>query len=393
VTDSAVYVAYFSDNGGQSRREIARLSTTGTGAIDPTWAPHPDAPNNPVGIVHAIVATESFVLVGGDFQRLNGSLALGIGKLDAASGARDDSFATQVQVPAAANVITRLPDGNLAVGGDFLLANNLSRPYLARVQADGNLDASWAPRLNGPVRQIVGSGNVLYVAGNFTSIGGVPRNGLAKLSGGHTDAADPDWDPNPDGSVNALVVGGNSVFVAGYFTYIGGQNRNYLAKLSASGKGGVDAAWNPNPDNAVYALALGGADLFVAGGFRTTGGQSRVSLAKIATTGIGTAEPLWNPNPLYRGSPVGDVALALTGSNLYVAGDFDSIGGLSRNFLAKLDAGGDGAADPIWNPRVDHEVYSLAANATSVYVNSVFAVVDGETKYGPVTQHYRNGHN
>jgi hypothetical protein len=74
----------------------------------------------------------------------------------------------------------------------------------------------------------------VYAGGAFTSIAGVARNRIAKITGGAT--ADPNWNPNANNAVNSLTLdGAGSVFPTGTFTVIGGRTRIHISKLSTSG--------------------------------------------------------------------------------------------------------------------------------------------------------------
>jgi hypothetical protein len=70
--------------------------------------------------------------------------------------------------------------------------------------------------------------------------------------------------------------------------------RNHLAHIL--GDGSLDASWNPNADGIVRALALSGGDLYAGGNFGSIGGQSRAFIAKLSTSGSGAADPTWDPN-------------------------------------------------------------------------------------------------
>lgn len=89
------------------------------------------------------------------------------------------------------NGILVQPDGKILIVGWSATFNGTLRNSIARLNADGSLDASFNPGsgTDGVVRAIVlqADGN-LVIGGDFTNVNGVPRPGVARLSG---DAASP----------------------------------------------------------------------------------------------------------------------------------------------------------------------------------------------------------
>src|SRR5438046_894184 len=96
------------------------------------------------------------------------------------------------------------PDGKILLGGDFTtLAPNggmaVTRNRIARLNPDGTLDTAFNPNASGPLGSPVVSIAVqadgkIIAGGNFTTIGGQARNGIARLDA-TTGAAD-SFDPN-----------------------------------------------------------------------------------------------------------------------------------------------------------------------------------------------------
>ena len=64
------------------------------------------------------------------------------------------------------------------------------------------------------------------------------------------------WNPNAAQVVNVLAVAGDLVYVGGNFTSIGGQTRNRVAALNANATTNYATSWDPNANKAVYALAV-----------------------------------------------------------------------------------------------------------------------------------------
>ena len=231
-------------------------------------------------------------------------------------------------------------------------------------------------------------GSDLYVGGAFTMIGGQVRHGLAKLSAFGAGAADSIWRPEVlrgfSMEVNGLAVDGTNLFLGGKFTSVGGLGRTNLAKVSLLGTGAVDPQWNPIVDNdihiaPVWAIALSGSDLYVGGDFDNIGGINRTNLAKLTTIGAGTVDLLWNPKPNGK-----IIDLAVNGVDLYVAGNFSSIGSQMRQLIAKISTVGTGLADSGWDPNPNGYVLrsSIVLNGPDLYVAGNFTSIGGAIRNG-----------
>src|SRR5207244_13101557 len=87
LLDTHLFVGgFFSSISGQSRRSLAKISTGGVGEAEPGWNPI-TRESAPLEIeVYSGVATGSSVFAGGNFQTVGESVSLGIVKLDAEIG-------------------------------------------------------------------------------------------------------------------------------------------------------------------------------------------------------------------------------------------------------------------------------------------------------------------
>lgn len=357
---------------GQPRNYIARFAGSGAGTLD-SWNPSMG------GIPNAVaVGRNGTVYVGGKFPTVGSLPRLSFAGIDATSGVA--TAAVDAETNAIINAIARQPNGGLIVAGDFLKAATVSRQYILRLQADGSLDAAWHPSANGVISALAtnAAGDV-YAGGFFGAFDGVARTYLAKLAGadGTVDAT---WNPQSNGSVNTLAVDTDgSVYVGGGgFSTIGGQSRNYLAKLAGSGTGAADAAWNPAANNSIYAFALDGAgNLFVGGDFTSIGGQSRNRVAKLTTTGSGAADATWNPS-----ANTSVYALAIDSSGkLLVGGRFSSFGGAAHRSLARAASTGTGAVDAAFGPTIAGDVRTIALDAAgAIFAGGGFFSIAGPTR-------------
>src|SRR5205823_5937693 len=133
--------------------------------------------------------------------------------------------------------------------------------------------------------------------------------------------------------------------------------RNRIARLNPDGT--LDIAFNPNASATVIAIAVQTDGKILVGGFFTSiGGQTRNRIARLdATTGLADS---FDPN---ANNAVFSIAVQANGKIL-VGGEFNgtnSIGGQTRNYIARLDAT-TGAADS-FNPNANNLVLSIAVQA------------------------------
>jgi hypothetical protein len=381
-----IYVGgFFSNVGVAEFNNLAKVSTSGAGAAVAAWIPDPCC-----GEISALVMNgSSGIYVAGDYTTIGGQNAR------------------------------------------YLTLVSLTIPPVDPVtlqQPPPAIDGTWTPNPNGPVRALLPDGSSLYAGGTFSSIGGQPFTSIARLAAAGNGAADASWHPNPNGSVLAFVPdGAGNLYVAGDFSNIGGQGRKSVAKVSLGGAGDADGAWNAGaPANAIVAAVgvASGGNAYAGGLFQTIGGQLRGGFATLnAATGQPEAGPLFlgSPGTVYAlardgsgrsviggaflavGSPsaltprlniarfnadgsvdgswnpgANDTVLALaaeTGGDVYAGGAFTAIGGQPRTFLAKL-MGAGGGADLAWNPGPNSLVYSLALDgAGSIFVGGEFGTI------------------
>ena len=335
------------------------------------------------GEVNAIVRKAGTVYLGGSFTHVGPNTGNGA-PIDMTSGLADPNFAH-----VDGKILVSVTDGvgGWYIGGEFTQVGLLARNRIAHILADGTVNTAWNPEANGDVTALTVSGSTVYVGGLFTTIGGETRNYIAALDTATGLATA--WNPDASGgafpgtSVEALAVDGTTVYAGGNFTAIGGEPRNYIAALDASATG-TATAWNPDPNGTVWSFAIDGATIYVGGDFVSIGGETRDHIAALDTS-TGAATP-WDPgaiNPLTRTfAPIFD--LKVVGGTVYAAGRFVNIGGENRRGLAALDAVTGLATD--WNPRAIKDtllmniasVYALAIDGGTVYAGGDFTELGGE---------------
>ena len=177
--------------------------------------------------------------------------------------------------------------------------------------------------------------STVYAGGNFTSIDGQSRNFLAALDAGTGFATA--WDPAPDNGVSGLAVSGSTVYVTGYYFNIGGQPRTLFAAVDATS--GLATPWDPASNDAIGPIAVDGPTVYVGGTFSSIGGQPRTAAAALdATTALATT---WDPAIQDANFSFPSVAMLAVGSGtVYAGGNFTSVCGQARTYLAAVGTAG-----------------------------------------------------
>lgn len=356
----------FTHVGGIEHPYLAHVRADGS--LDEAWNPAPDQ------WVYAIVVAGSEVYFAGNFQTVHGGALVRHHLAKTTIGGKGVVDPLWDPSPDGVVYALALSATDVFFGGGFFTVNDgaTSRDCLAKTPkvGDGTVDPTWDPYPNGIVEALALSGTDLYFAGWFAAVNGnTTHRYLARTATTGNGTPDPTWKPDPDGAVSALALAGSEVYFGGEFGTVngGGTARARLAKTATTGNGTVDPTWNPTADGMVRTLAVAGTSVFFGGDFTTVNGGTlrRGYLAKAASTGAGTIDATWNPN---AGSPISTIVAA--GADVFVGGYLESVGGLNRNYLARLRP--DGTLDPVWDPDVNDYVFALALSDAHVYFGGRF---------------------
>ena len=171
---------------------VDRLNTNGSKDTSFTSITYTtSAPNISNGAVNSLaLQPDGKIIVGGGFSYLAGNVTKRNIMRFNANGTYDASFNTGsgTGLSSIDRVldIKILPDGKMIIAGNFTTYNGISRKGLARLNANGTLDTSFAVGTGFEFTSVqdmklLDDGNIL-VAGNFTSYNGVTRNRIAKIS-------------------------------------------------------------------------------------------------------------------------------------------------------------------------------------------------------------------
>ena len=322
--------------------------------------------------------------VGGDFTSYKAWRTGMGGAFDATTGEIDTSFPTVSGWPYTSTVIS---DGN---GGWYVSGgiNNVGGTGVSRVahiNADGSVDTNFLPSVSGGlgVWSLAKVGNTLLIGGDFTAVNGQSRSRLAALNA--STGALLDWAPITNSTVWSIAVSGGTAYIGGGFSSLAGQTRNRAGAVRLDARtGGVSGTcldawdatdcltgWDPNVSGGVLSIAIEGTQIFLGGVINSIGGQSRGGLGVVdATTG---AVDSWNP-ALDR--QVEGVAVA--NGVLYVVGLFTTTNGVTRNRAAAFDT--STLTLTSWNPNINDDTYSVAVQGSTVYLGGRFTRVGSEMR-------------
>lgn len=239
-------------------------------------------------------------------------------------------------------------DGKAVIGGTFTTVGGTPRNRIARINADGTLDATFNPGGVGADWYVTalaldGSQRIL-IGGEFTGVGesaasaGTLRRYLARLdTNGNIDTT---FNPSSNSYVRAIIVQPDGqILVGGEFTSIGGQSRTYLARLNGS-NGAAEAGFIPNPNNHVHALLLQSDGRIVVGGtFTTLAGGTRNCVGRLVSGGT-IDSSFANPNAAGSGADVRCLGIQSSGS-IILGGTFTTLGGASHPYIGRVDSTGN----------------------------------------------------
>jgi len=364
----------FTNYNGISRNRIARLNADGS--LDANFNPGTGVEGSFSSVESLALQSDGKVLIGGDFTDYNGISRNGIARLNA-DGSLDATFNPGTGADNTIQSLALQPDGKVLIGGDFTNYNGTPRNRIARMNADGSLDATFNPGTGvggGSFPTVLSlalqpDGKVL-IGGEFTSNNGTPRNRIARLNAdGSLDASF-----NPGTGVNAAVADislqpDGKVLIGGFFSTYNGTSRNNIARLNIDGS--LDASFNPGTgaDNTIRSLALQhDGKVLIGGWFSSYNGTSRNYIAGLNADG--SLDANFNPGPgIGANSSVRSLALQ-PDDKVLIGGRFTDYNGTSRNRIAGLNA--DGSLDAGFNP----------GTGANDWVNSLVLQPDGKVLIG-----------
>lgn len=246
--------------------------------------------------------------------------------------------------------------------------------------------ASGTPNvLDGRVYAVAQVGDTILLGGTFTSAANagsatsLVRNHLLAFSAS-TGQISTTFDPEPSGEVRAILPtgDGSTVYVGGGFTSIGGVARQRIARISVA-DGSVVSAFNPKISSEVRDLKLSNGRLWASGGFTSVGGHAQTALATLDPTTGAWLPYMWLAIAGQHRPGVGTTAvikmdISPDGSRLVGIGNFDTLNGVTNHQIFMLDLSGATAQPAAFRTSF---YTSLCSSSFDTYMRDVDFSPDG----------------
>ena len=319
-----------------------------SGDIDLTFKSMPGA-NSDVATI--AIQSDGKIIIGGYFTYYSNTPRIHIARLNV-NGTLDATFNPGVGANDAVLTTAIQSNGKIIIGGGFSYYNNTPRNYVARLNANGTLDATFNPGTGADnmvwTTTIQGDGKII-IGGIFTSYNGTPRNRIARLNADGT--LDTTFNPGTgtnDWVITAAIQNDGKIIIGGDFTSYDGTSRNHIVRLNADGT--LDDTFNPGTgaNNMVWTTAIqSDGNIIIGGDFTSYNGTPRNRIARLNADG--TLDDTFNPGT-GASSEVNTTAIQSDGRII--------IGGLFRNHIARLNT--NGTLDDTFNTGTGASSYVLA---------------------------------
>jgi uncharacterized delta-60 repeat protein len=385
---SALVAGRFTRVDGRARGGLARLESSGAHAT--SFSPGRGAEQQSVGSIAR--RADGKLLIAGGFERYNELPVNRIALLNA-DGSVDPSF---VADPALRGTVLKLalqPSGSMYIRGGPDLGLAATPTTLARLNANGAYDPSFAPASASPFSPadfVVQPDGKVVICGMFDTVGGVPRRSVARLlPSGALDlsfdaGAGAEFFPGAAASVaRILLQPDGKLLVLGDFARFNGTPRSSVARLNSDGSLDLsfDVGAGPNSWMVNFALESDGS-LLVSGNFTQFDGQPRQRVARLNSDGSLDLTSFVAGIGMGANSFVTGFLPQLDGSVL-LRGQFTQFGGVARRGIARVLR--SGALDLSFDPGTGSNggiADWVREPGADLVIAGVFTQYDGAPRHG-----------
>ncbi|MEI7889582.1 MAG: delta-60 repeat domain-containing protein [Actinomycetes bacterium] len=368
----------FNHYNGLVSNRVAKLGPDGL--LDKTFAANlGSGPNNAVASV--VEQADHKILIGGTFSKVSGSPRCGIARLNA-DGSLDTGFNPGSGATSVSKTVTKcswvsaiaLQGDKPIIAGLFASYNGTVKNRIARLNADGSLDATFNPDVSATFGITTSANSATATLSKVTGLkpdttyrvysSTIPKSAnvtftmpsnlttrvtLSQSAGvrAGTSVASTVITTGANAAIAAISVDPITakVIIGGTFSTFDGIARSRIARLTADG--GLDSGFSPGvgPDGAVGAVGItAGSTVWIAGSFTHVGATARNRIARLGSTGA--LDTSFDPGTGFNGTVYG---LRLLGDGSVIAvGGFTTYGGNDASRIIRLTA--SGLASPDFTP-------------------------------------------
>lgn len=342
----------FTQFNGVPRSSLARISLA-TGALDAGFSPSING-----AVLSVFVDSQDNVWVGGIFDAVNGTPSSNLVVLDSA-GATVQTFAVDGRVER----FSETEDGRVLACGGFRTVDGQSRSRTVLfAQNDGFGLDDWSVEIDDTVFFCDVDGQSVILGGDFTSVNGLTRKGVARVS--LDGAVDPHFQPSFGGAFVGVRGGGARILsiarqgfnlvVAGIFNQVNGVPSASVAVIDSKTGSLIQPLEVERPAEVRRAIArLADGSLLVGGRFRRSGEQLVSNVFRALPDGqVDESWPISSDGPVW-------VSKSMPDGSLLLGGFFGRLGGETRYSLARLTDPVTGELDAEWAPDISGSVLTL----------------------------------
>jgi uncharacterized delta-60 repeat protein len=262
-----------------------------------------DRPTGPPYAGYIALDPEGRFLIGGRFDSVNGVARQNVARFEA-DGTLDTTFdPNSLSDFDKVSSLALQPDGKIVIASNDSSAAFFSGTYMRRLNPDGTLDVTFgtAIRNYGVGTVMLLADGKLLIGGGFRLVDGTTRSGFARLeSDGRLDPSLGDallrYGPEPGNVTCMAIQPDGKIVIGGEFTSVTGVSRRGIARLNSNGT--LDRGFDPgsgvnfqNPNEywdgrGVFALSLqDDGKVLIAGRFEQFNGLARTNIARLTSDG------------------------------------------------------------------------------------------------------------
>ncbi len=333
------------------------------------------------GTALALISDGTNLYVGGSFTNVGGILNTNIARFDGTNWHSMGGGIGYYNSQSSYVYTLELHNGQLYAGGIFTNAGNVFASNVAVWNGStwSSVGTGAANGVNGLVNTLVFQGSDLYVGGGFTTAGGVSAFGIAKWNGLSWSPLGAGCKAAPGNSaVTCIGILGSDIYVGGSLTNAGGTTARAFAKWDGSTwttwpitDGVFQYPLNDTPNR----IVVKDGSLYIGGGFNQAGDVNANHIAR------------WDGNNFYAVGekpangiatpPINVSCIGQADDGIYVGGLFTAAGRTLANRIARFDGTNwfDVGGGTIGGASSANRVLAIAGSGSDVYVGGTFTGV------------------